>query len=257
MKKRFYVYALCFGMVYLLSSVDAFAQNALVDFGKANSAYKSENYEGAIKLYEQLLKQGNLSADVYFNLGNSYYKVGNYESAILNYERAKKFNAVDDDIDYNLRLANMQCIDKIETTPQVFYQKWFAEFIYSSTPDARAKVMVAAFWMALLFFVLYIFIKQISFRKISFFTAVLCLLIGGFYFLTAAKQNSLENSKKDAIIMAESDYVKSSPDQKSANLFMLHAGTKVQILDKLQGWKKIRIANGNVGWIPEKSLEVI
>ena len=70
LKKRFYITAFSFA-VFLLSIITAFAQNPKVDFGKANNAYKSENYEGAIKLYGQLIKEGKLSADVYFNLGNS------------------------------------------------------------------------------------------------------------------------------------------------------------------------------------------
>lgn len=256
MKRNFWSSMVCFNLIALFVTALASAQPVTI-FNKANVAYKNEDYETAAKLYEQLIQQGNISSDVYFNLGNSYYKTENYGAAILNYERAKKFNVVADDIDYNLNLANMQCIDKIEPLPQVFYEKWFAEFIYSSTPDARAEMMVAALWMALIFFAIYIFVRRTSIRKSSFLAAVICLFWAAFCFLAASKQSSLINSRKDAIIMAESDYVKSSPDEKSANLFMLHSGTKVVILDNLQGWKKIKIANGNVGWVPEKSLEVI
>lgn len=226
-------------------------------YRKANAFYQKENYEAAIKLYEQLIKDGKYSTEVYFNLGNAYYKTEKYELAILNYERAKKFNAADEDIDYNLRLANMQCVDKIEPLPQVFYEKWWTEFIHNSTPDARAKSAMIALWFATAFFLIFIFIRNITIKKISFYVGLLGLVVGAFYFLLASKQNELINSRHDAIIFATSDYVKSSPDEKSANLFMLHAGTKVEVLDQLQGWKKIRIANGNVGWIPEKSIELI
>ncbi len=256
MKRKIWSVVFCVFLLSMLLTINASAQPETL-FNKANAAYKNQDFEAAAKLYEQLIKQGNFSPDVYYNLGNSYYKTENYGAAILNYERAKKFNGVADDIDYNLNLANMQCIDKIEPLPQVFYEKWFSEFIYSSTPDARAKMLVAALWIALLFFVIYVFVRKTALRKASFYAAVICLIYAGFCFVTAAKQSTLINSHKDAIIMAESDYVKSSPDEKSANLFMLHSGTKVVILDQLQGWKKIKIANGNVGWVPEKSLEII
>lgn len=226
-------------------------------FKKANEAYQKDNYAQAIKFYEQMIKFGNYSLEVFYNLGNAYYKTGRYEAAILNYERAKKINAADEDVDYNLKLANMQCVDKIEPLPQVFYQKWWDQFISGSTPDLRARNAIIALWAATFFFLAFLFIRNISFRKISFYTGAVLLVVSITYYYFASKQSAILENKRYAIIYVTSDYVKSSPDEKSANLFMLHAGTKVEVLDELQGWKKIRIANGNVGWIPAKSIETI
>ena len=60
-----------------------------------------------------------------------------------------------------------------------------------------------------------------------------------------------------AIVMEASAYIKSSPDEKSTNLFMLHQGTKVEITEETKGWKKIKIANGNVGWVATEQVEKI
>jgi SH3-like domain-containing protein len=38
---------------------------------------------------------------------------------------------------------------------------------------------------------------------------------------------------------------------------MLHAGTRIEIIDQQPGWKQIRIANGNVGWMDDKQLDAI
>jgi len=43
--------------------------------------------------------------------------------------------------------------------------------------------------------------------------------------------------------------VKSSPSEASVDLFVLHEGTKVALLDEADGWCKIKIANGSVGWL--------
>jgi len=51
--------------------------------------------------------------------------------------------------------------------------------------------------------------------------------------------------------------IKSSPDEKSIDLFVLHEGTKVRILDNIGNWYEIRIANGSVGWLPVSSIEKI
>ena len=45
------------------------------------------------------------------------------------------------------------------------------------------------------------------------------------------------------------------PNFRSENLFSLHEGTKVQVLDSLQEWKKIKIANGAEGWTKEAIIK--
>ena len=61
----------------------------------------------------------------------------------------------------------------------------------------------------------------------------------------------------EAIIFTPTVTIKSSPDEKSVDLFVLHEGTKVRILDNIGNWYEIKIANGSVGWLPASSLEKI
>src|SRR4051812_45195426 len=90
---------------------------ALKIFHEANIAYQKQDYGSSIKLYEQLIKNQNVSTEVYFNLGNSYFKSGNTSKAILNYERAKKLSPDDEDINFNLKIASLKVVDKIEPVP--------------------------------------------------------------------------------------------------------------------------------------------
>jgi uncharacterized protein YgiM (DUF1202 family) len=83
---------------------------------------------------------------------------------------------------------------------------------------------------------------------------LLLLLLTGF---ASMERKSVEFDSTEAIILNTSVYVKSSPDEKGNDLFILHDGTKVYLLDELSGWKKIKIANGSVGWLPESSIAVI
>ena len=43
----------------------------------------------------------------------------------------------------------------------------------------------------------------------------------------------------------------------SEEVFELHEGTRVIILDELDNWKKIKIADGKVGWIDDTELKEI
>jgi len=51
--------------------------------------------------------------------------------------------------------------------------------------------------------------------------------------------------------------VKSAPDARGNDAFVLHRGVKVQILDSVNQWWKIRLVDGKVGWVPQPDCEVI
>ena len=59
------------------------ASSGVVTRADADSAYARQQYQQAIKCYEQLLKDG-VNADIYYNLGNAYYRVDDFTHAVLN-----------------------------------------------------------------------------------------------------------------------------------------------------------------------------
>nr|HMT30317.1 SH3 domain-containing protein [Bacteroidia bacterium] len=103
----------------------------------------------------------------------------------------------------------------------------------------------------------YLFSGKVFIRKIMFFSTLTMLLFALFTWKITHSQYKHLKDHKAAVVFAESEYVKSSPDEKSANLFMLHSGTRLEVLDTLQGWKKVRIANGNEGWITDHAIVII
>lgn len=226
-------------------------------FSQANKLYMSQQFDAAADAYELMIKNGNTSAEIFYNLGNAYYKTGAFTKAILNYERARKLKPADDDILFNLAIANQKTIDKIEPAPKVFYERWWEQYVASSNPDARAILGIVFMWVAFFMGLVYIFSSKLALKKFSFFFSFLLLFAGLFFIAIASRQNANAENHKEAIIIPDNCYVKSSPDEKSTNLFMLHTGTKVELNDELQGWRKIKIPNGNVGWIKVENIEVI
>ena len=52
--------------------------------------------------------------------------------------------------------------------------------------------------------------------------------------------------------------VKSSPSEDgSKDLFILHEGTKINVLDSVGEWRNIELADGRQGWIRTSDMEVI
>ncbi len=52
--------------------------------------------------------------------------------------------------------------------------------------------------------------------------------------------------------------VKSTPAQNGTDLFILHEGTKVTVIDDtMDGWREVRVPDGKQGWVETSQIEVI
>src|SRR5690606_28583465 len=87
---------------------------------KAEIAYDSKKYSEAIKNYEQLVSEGYISYQLYFNLGNSYFRNNQLGKAIYYYELARKLEPNDEDVKINLGIAASKTIDKIDSKENFF-----------------------------------------------------------------------------------------------------------------------------------------
>ena len=68
---------------------------------------------------------------------------------------------------------------------------------------------------------------------------------------------NLEKNDKPAIVFAKESQIKSEPNLRSSEAFKLHEGTKVQILDTVNNWKRIRLADGKTGWIVSEDIKAL
>jgi tetratricopeptide (TPR) repeat protein len=244
-------------LIILLFNISLFANEAENKFNKANEYYNSGEYEQAIELYKSIIDNGYNDSKIYYNIGNAYYKTEQIPESILYYEKALKANPDNEDAQFNLRLANLKTIDKIEELPKVFYAKWYDNLLKMTTSNGLALFSTIILWLAFLLFIMFILIRSSFLKKISFALGVLTLVLFIVVSIFAWNSYQTEQHKKEAIIFSSSIYIKSSPDDAGTNLFMLHEGTKVEILDSVNDWYKIKIKDGNIGWLAPGSVEVI
>jgi uncharacterized protein YgiM (DUF1202 family) len=74
--------------------------------------------------------------------------------------------------------------------------------------------------------------------------------------LAFSNYNRVANDQP-AIVFAKQSQVKSEPNLRSSESFKLHEGTKVQILDSVNNWKKIQLADGKTGWISSEDVRLL
>jgi len=248
-------YSILFVFQILVVTVYANNSNQLIQ--AANNAYNQGLYDSALVTYHKVIDNGLESGELYYNMGNAYYKSNDIASAILYYEKAKKLLPNDESIDYNLNITNSMIVDKIEKVPELFYKKWWNFFYNMLGADAWAVFSLISFALLVVTIGLFILTNRRSYRKLTFFIALL-FMIGTIFTSTLAYQKYYYNIEhKEAIVFDLSITVKSSPTQNAVDLFVIHEGTKVRIIDKIDNWVEIRIKNGSIGWLPEKSIKEI
>jgi tetratricopeptide (TPR) repeat protein len=244
-------------IIFVLLSIASFADDNASLVEKGNKAYTGKFYQQAIDCYLKVIASGYEAPELYYNLGNAYFKTEDYASAILYFEKAKKLKPGDEDINFNLKVANTKITDKIDDIPDFFLIRWYngiANLLSFNTWAIIGIIMLVIFFGILS---LYLFSKILRIRKIGFWTALACLFITMMFFVFAQTQYSSINSTTKAIIFSPSVTAKSSPDANSTDLFVIHEGTKVKVIDTVGEWSEIKIANGSVGWVNTSVFKII
>lgn len=227
------------------------------EYNKANAFYDERKYDEAIEIYETLIEKDELSTSIYYNLGNAYYKKEQIPMAILNYERALKLQPDNEDALFNLKMANKQTVDKIERLPELFITNTWRNLVTSKTVNNWTYFTLGLLFLSVVLFVSYLLLGNIIIKKINFYSGVFFLLLTLFCWIMASQRNQINLSTNEAIIFESTVTIKSEPNEKAEKLFTLHEGTKVTLLEKVNTWSKIKLPNGNVGWIPSEAIEVI
>ncbi|MDD4918062.1 MAG: tetratricopeptide repeat protein [candidate division Zixibacteria bacterium] len=98
-------------------------------FRQANARYEARDFAGAAGAYEDILKSGTASAQLYYNLGNAYFKQGDVGRAVLNYLRAQRLDPRDEDIRHNLEFARQFARVKMEGVELNPISSFFASLV--------------------------------------------------------------------------------------------------------------------------------
>lgn len=241
------------------ASLSAFGKGVDTDalWERGNRLYSAGDWNGAVATYDSIVNAGWESAPLYYNLGSAYFKAGKKGEAILNYYRAKRLAPADGDIEYNLAYVESFVKDKIEMVPEFVLSRWIRSMSQLIGADAWGVVSLVMLGVTLIALGFYLLGLRRGIRKTGFVVTLvaavgllLSLLFGG-----EARRELV--SDNEAVVLSTAAAVKAAPEKSSKDLFILHEGTKVEVLDTFGEWSEIRIADGNEGWIRTLSIEII
>ena len=252
---KHYILAALF--ISLFASGAAAQESGKGKFNQGVTYFSAGSYNEALQAWTEVYNTGYRSASLCYNMGNAYFKLNNIPQAILFYERAYLLKPADEDINYNLQIARTLIVDRFQEIPELFFVRWYNFVSLILSTNIWAKISIASFILALLFLSLYIYSSRYRLKVIGFWFAVTLLVITIASFVFSVRNKSLVYDSHKAIITTSMVSGKSSPDSSGTDLFVLHEGTKVSVEDEVGEWLEIRLSDGNKGWVPLNSLNII
>ncbi|MCD6384750.1 SH3 domain-containing protein [Candidatus Sumerlaeota bacterium] len=197
---------------------------------------------------------GYNSPTLWYNLGNSYVKSGKTGSAVVAYERARRFAPRDSDLRENLVLISPP---ENLRKPFILLRPFVSLIHYFSLNE-----------LFILCEILYVFLCVViiaSLLKVSSVVSSIArrlikpILILFVIFLVFFAVNFYQEVMTTyGVIIHDKTIARSGPGSEFTEIMVLPEGTKFRLLaEQSDGWAKIRIPDGQTGYIPSSAFEKI
>ena len=233
-------------LLLILSAFNAGAQDtADLKFSKGSDYFSEGNYGKALEEWTSLYTAGYRSAILDYYIGNAYFKLGNIPASILFYERSRLRKTAEEDITYYLSIARAMTTDRLDEIHELFFVRWYDFFSLVLASDSWAVISLVSFILSLVF------------KVTGFWLSLVALRLSLASFSFSLRNRKLIHESNKAIIFSPIVNGKSSPDDSGTDLFVIHEGLRVSVEDEVGDWKEIRLPDGNKGWAPANSLEII
>lgn len=232
-------------------------------------AYNNRDYAAAVEAFERIVAVDYASADVYYNLANAYFKLGQTNSSgrpfgegelgrsVLNYERALKLDPTNDDARYNLDIAKDLTNDTEAVPESLLVRAWNAVAGWMTT-NGWARLSVAMLVVVAVLALLYLLHTSTAVRKVSFFVALVALVLFALATALSLTQRSAAIDNSRAVVIAtDTTPVHSSPDSSSKIIRQPSQGVTVEVSRTEGEWSEVRFVDGEKGWIRSRSIEII
>ena len=228
-----------------LAAPSVFAQGD-IEFAKANQAFAQGHFKEAISDYEALIRDGQWSANVFYDLGNAYFRTGDFGQAILNYERALALDRHHPEATANLQIARDEA-HALELQPS-----WPERYLQFATVNQYSITAAVAFWIAAFCLAALIFTPRRSTTVISLLLAMLLLFAGAIFAIWQLERGS--KGVALAIVTGKDVQARLATADTANAILALPPGSEVNILSTRGDWTYAALPNNLRGWIPTRSV---
>ncbi|HYR21533.1 MAG TPA: tetratricopeptide repeat protein [Chthoniobacterales bacterium] len=218
-------------------------------FAKANQEYSAGDFKAAIADYEELVRSGEDTPNVFYNLGDAYFRQNNFGRAILNYERALALEPHHPEAQANLRVARDEA-RALELLPS----RWERLFALANE-NQYAVTAAVAFWIGIFSIAAWIFGRRRSRSAIAL--SILSLSIFALAVVAVYQLSHGKNGRGLAIVTGENVEARLATADNANRVLTLPAGSEIQIVSQRGDWIYAALPNNLRGWMPANSAEQV
>ena len=245
MKRRIF---LCCAVIWSICASNSSAQSS-AQFARANQRFASGDFAAAVNDYEELVRSGQDTPNLFYNLGNAYFRKKEFGRAILNYERTLMLDPRHPEAQANLRIARDEA-RALELVPTKMER-----LLAVATPSQYTVAAAVAFWIFAFSVVVLIFSFRRS-RSLIALTFVSLFIFAGATFASWKLEHGT-NGPGLAIVTADNADARLATADTANRVLALPAGSEIQILSERGDWIYAALPNNLHGWIPAKSAELV
>lgn len=226
-------------------------------FKRASEAYNEGDYNKAVESYLEIVENGRQSAALYFNLGNAYYKLNQIAPSIYYYEKALLLTPNDREIKENLAFAQNMTLDAVEKIPETGFTRVYSNAREWMSFDQWSYSAIVFIILFVISYIAFYNLKYTAQKRLAFITSISALFLALISLSIAFMLYTDFKARHPAIVFADEVVVRSEPNSRSSQAFVLHEGTKVEVVEQLNDYKKIQLLDGKTGWIPASEIKLL
>ena len=220
---------------------------------EAKKAYDAGEFRRALDYYASKLDPRHVSPALLYNMGNCYHQLGDYPRALICYERARRLQPRNSDITGNLELTR----NKLGLPPKYVVESP-ADFLLAARDYLRLDewLVVCAAGLTLMLIALGLFVRRKSDRwQWPFYAGIVVTVVCAAALIAKV---SADDPAREAVVVVPVAPLYSLPSAESGREKQpLKAGTEVLIEEKRADWIRVRLENGDEGWVRSDDLALI
>ncbi len=224
-------------------------------FADANTAYLSGDLPRAVAAYEGLVSEGVVSPELETNLGAACLRQGKRGLAALHLERALFLDPGDDDARADMLEVRRGNVDRLEGESEEGGTETLSRVLSPLPGGASAALLIIAWTVG------WVLLGARMFRPAErslLFSAILSFAVALLAAsLTLASAVGHDLALKRAVVVAASVPAREGPNDRSISHFEVHEGTTVRVEDEEGGFRRVKLANGLAGWVPNTAVELV
>ena len=218
-------------------------------YGAGVTALRAGEYDAAVAHFEAALAGGGVDPAVYHGLGNALYRQQRRGAAMAAWARGQVLAPGDGDLAANLARARGEVTDALPPP-----ERWVGPFFWRAWLSLRAEAILAS----LLATVGLTILAAGTARRTAGWGWLLGgggLAVAGGLLATSAVLGA-QSVERTAVVVVPAVTAQSTLDGRGVELFTLHEGSEVWLLETDAGAEAelIALSDGRKGWVPSRAL---